>query len=55
MAKQVISTPVIRRLPRYYRFLGDLELEGVERISSKELAQRMTMVMPDILKQIVTS
>ncbi len=41
MAKQVISTPVIRRLPRYYRFLGDLELEHVERISSRELAQRM--------------
>lgn len=41
MSKQVISTPVIRRLPRYYRFLGELEREGVERISSKELAQRM--------------
>ena len=41
MAKQVISTPVIRRLPRYYRFLGDLEREHVERISSRELAQRM--------------
>lgn len=41
MAKQVISTPVIRRLPRYYRFLGDLERENVERISSRELAQRM--------------
>lgn len=41
MAKQVISTPVIRRLPRYYRFMGDLERENVERISSRELAQRM--------------
>lgn len=41
MSKQVISTPVIRRLPRYYRFLGDLEREGMERISSGELAQRM--------------
>ena len=41
MAKQAISTPVIRRLPRYYRFLGDLEREHVERISSRELAQRM--------------
>lgn len=41
MAKQVISTPVIRRLPRYYRFLGELENENVERISSRELAQRM--------------
>ena len=41
MSKQPISTPVIRRLPRYYRFLGDLEREQVERISSRELAQRM--------------
>lgn len=41
MGKQVISTPVIRRLPRYYRFLGELESERVERISSCELAQRM--------------
>ncbi len=41
MAKQAISTPVIRRLPRYYRFLGELELENMERISSKELARRM--------------
>ncbi len=41
MSKQIISTPVIRRLPRYYRFLADLEQEGVIRISSGELAQRM--------------
>ncbi len=41
MGKQVISTPVIRRLPRYYRFLGELEREQVERISSRELAMRM--------------
>lgn len=41
MSKHVISTPVIRRLPRYYRFLGDLERENMERISSGELAQRM--------------
>ncbi|MBP0972604.1 MAG: redox-sensing transcriptional repressor Rex [Oscillospiraceae bacterium] len=41
MAKEAISTPVIRRLPRYYRFLGELEREQVERISSRELAQRM--------------
>ncbi len=41
MAKQAISIPVIRRLPRYYRFLGELEQERVERISSRELAMRM--------------
>lgn len=41
MGKQEISTPVIRRLPRYYRFLGELERENTERISSRELALRM--------------
>ena len=41
MAKQSISTPVIRRLPRYYRFLRELEEEEMERVSSQELALRM--------------
>ena len=36
-----ISMSVIRRLPRYYRFLGDLERQGITRISSKALAERM--------------
>lgn len=33
-----ISTSVIRRLPRYYRFLNSLEEQNILRISSKELA-----------------
>lgn len=36
-----ISSSVIRRLPRYYRFLSDLKAAGVTRISSRELSQRM--------------
>ena len=36
-----ISMSVIRRLPRYYRFLGDLERQGINRISSKALAEKM--------------
>ncbi|MBQ9957995.1 MAG: redox-sensing transcriptional repressor Rex, partial [Clostridia bacterium] len=31
---------VIRRLPRYYRFLGELKRQGLTRISSKGLAER---------------
>lgn len=43
MAKREnISSSVIRRLPRYYRFLLDLERQGIARISSKELAVRMS-------------
>lgn len=33
-----ISASVIGRLPRYYRFLCDLQNKGVVRVSSKELA-----------------
>ena len=36
-----ISAPVIRRLPRYYRFLGELKEKGVTRFSSKELSDKM--------------
>ena len=40
MSKE-ISQAVIRRMPRYYRYLGELLDEGVERISSNELSARM--------------
>ena len=36
-----ISQAVIRRMPRYYRYLGELLDDGVERISSYELSVRM--------------
>lgn len=41
MKKDKISGAVIRRLPKYYRYLRDLEREGVERISSQELSSKM--------------
>ena len=41
MSKSMISSPVIKRLPRYYRFLGELEKQGVIRISSRELSEKM--------------
>lgn len=39
--KENISASVIKRLPRYYRFLGELKAQGIERISSKELSEKM--------------
>ncbi len=36
-----ISMSVIRRLPRYYRFLCELDDRSVERISSTELSKIM--------------
>ena len=41
MEHREISRAVIKRLPRYYRYLGELMQEGVERISSGELSKRM--------------
>ena len=38
MERKEISKAVISRLPRYYRYLGELIEEGVERISSESLA-----------------
>ncbi len=39
--KKKISEPVIRRLPRYRRYLGELMKDGVERISSGKLSEMM--------------
>ena len=38
-AKQ-ISKAVIKRLPRYYRYLGELLEDNVERISSNDLSKK---------------
>ncbi len=42
MAKRErISSSVVRRLPRYYRFLRELDKQGISHVSSNELAKRM--------------
>lgn len=39
MTKDIqVSITVIRRLPKYYRYLGDLKNKGINRISSQELS-----------------
>ena len=47
-----ISMSVIKRLPRYYRFLGKLHAEGNVRISSKELAQLMGVTASQIRQDL---
>ncbi len=47
-----ISQAVIRRLPRYYRYLGELLDEGVERISSSELSVRMHVTASQIRQDL---
>ena len=46
--KDEISISVIKRLPRYYRFLQSLKENGIIRISSKELAARMGLTASQI-------
>ena len=52
MPKQAISSSVIRRLPRYHRFLRELEQKGVIRISSKELSERMGLTASQIRQDL---
>ena len=48
MESRGISRAVIRRLPRYYRYLGELLENGVERISSSDLSKRMKVTASQI-------
>ena len=43
-----VSEAVIRRLPKYYRHLKDMEKNGVQRISSRELSDKMGLTASQI-------
>lgn len=47
-----ISISVIRRMPRYYRFLGELEKSGCTRISSRELSEKMGLTASQIRQDL---
>ena len=47
-----VPVSVIKRLPRYYRFLGSLRSKGVVRISSRELAERMGFTASQIRQDL---
>lgn len=48
MEEKEISQAVIGRLPRYFRYLGELKDEGVERVSSQELSELMKVTASQI-------
>lgn len=52
MESKNISPAVIKRLPRYYRYLGDLLKSGIDRISSKELSERMQVTASQIRQDL---
>lgn len=52
LEEREISQAVIRRLPRYYRYLGELLEHGVERISSNDLSRRMKVTASQIRQDL---
>ena len=50
-AKQ-ISKAVIKRLPRYYRYLGELLEDNAERISSNDLSKKMRVTASQIRQDL---
>ena len=52
MPKEGVSIQVIRRLPRYYRYLSELETQGVEKISSTKLAYVMSSTASQIRQDL---
>ena len=47
-----VSTSVIKRLPRYYRFLGELIKQKITRISSRELSEKMNLTASQIRQDL---
>ena len=52
MESRGISKAVIGRLPRYYRYLGELNEAGVERISSSDLSKKMHVTASQIRQDL---
>ncbi len=52
MSRENISMSVIRRLPRYYRFLSELNAQNVERISSTKLAEIMNVTASQVRQDL---
>ena len=48
MEEKKISSAVIKRLPRYYRYLSELLEKGIDRISSHELSKKMNVTASQI-------
>ena len=52
MRKQKVSDAVIHRLPRYYRYLDDLYIKGIVRISSNSLGSKMDITASQIRQDL---
>lgn len=52
MGNNIVSNSVIKRLPRYYRFLGEIKALGTEKISSRELSEKMGLTASQIRQDL---
>ena len=50
--EKTISPAVIKRLPRYFRYLGELMKNGIGKISSRELSERMNVTASQIRQDL---
>ena len=54
MSKAKVSNAIIRRLPRYRRYLGQLKLKGIKKISSGELSELIGYTASQIRQDLNT-
>lgn len=52
MKKNNVSISVIKRMPRYFRYLNDLMNSGIKRISSRELSEKMGITASQIRQDL---
>ncbi len=52
MKEKKVPTAVIQRMPRYYRYLGDLLERGIARVSSAQLSRRMGITASQIRQDL---
>jgi len=50
--KSEVSSAVIKRLPRYHRYLGELMRDGIFRISSAQLSKMMNVTASQIRQDL---
>ena len=54
MAKTKVSNAIIRRLPRYRRYLGYLQTKGIKKVSSNELSEMIGYTASQIRQDLNT-
>lgn len=54
MSKTKVSNAIIRRLPRYRRYLGQLQVKGIKKISSGELSELIGYTASQIRQDLNT-